>query len=118
MTTDFPTAADGQAVVVDHKTCRRFADLDPGQLALYAEAVRQQRGCEVRTGAFDEYRLVPSLARVRTPVFRRSQVTIGPEKLPALRRRYQAAWPTMTALHRASGNPPRADDCWFCRPAW
>ena len=76
---DLVLADGGACLVVDHKTCRSFGDEhDAGQLVLYAEHVRQARACEVRTGFFDEYRLVPNLTRVRTPVFRRTGFDVGP----------------------------------------
>ncbi|MBN2449944.1 MAG: PD-(D/E)XK nuclease family protein [Lentisphaeria bacterium] len=107
-------------VVVDHKTTRRFGEPDAGQLMLYAEHLRRALAAAECTAFFDEYRLVPDLARVRKPVFRRSQVPIPPASTPALVNRYRRAWEVMTRIQRGD-RPNPASDCWFCNrsvPRW
>jgi len=114
---DLVVSGSDSCLVVDHKTCRTFTDQDPGQLVLYAEYVRRSRGCDVRKGAFDEYQLVPNLNRVKKPVFRRTEVNVGPERMPSLVDRYRRAWKVMDKIHHTR-EATRGYDCWFCRSRW
>jgi hypothetical protein len=102
-------------VVVDHKTSKRFGDPDADQLGLYAEYVRRSRDVARCAGAFDEYRLVPDLQRVRKPVFRRTSVSVARSGLPAMVRRYRRAWEMAEQIRHENSATP-ADDCWYCRP--
>ncbi len=100
-------------LVVDHKTGKRFNDEDEGQLVLYSEYVRQRFGAKRCDGVFDQYRMVPNLTRVRTPVHKRTAVKINPKRIAAIVPRYRQAWTTMQSI-RSAGDAPRGDDCWFC----
>ena len=100
-------------LVVDHKTGKRFNDEDEGQLVLYAEYVRQRHGAKRCEGVFDQYRMVPNLARVRTPVHMRTSVKISAKRTAALVPQYRSAWKTMQSIRSAS-DAPRGDNCWFC----
>ena len=102
-------------LVVDHKTSKRFNDLDSGQLELYAQQVRRSRGVAECAAAFDEYRLVPDLRRVRKPVFRRTPVAVSPAGVLAMIGRYGLAWKRIARIRCANDAPPAAE-CWFCRP--
>ncbi len=75
---------------------------------------RRTRAVQDCGGAFDKYRLVPSLARLRTPVFRRTCVQVGPDQFPPLVARYHRAWTRMVRIHQQRHAWP-ADDCWFCK---
>jgi hypothetical protein len=104
-------------VVVDHKTSKRFNDPDPGQLVLYAECVRRAHAGADCAGAFDEYRLVPNLKRIRTPAFRRTVVAVTPASLVGLVERYRRAWGKILRLCTES-DAVAGDECWFCRPRY
>lgn len=102
-------------VVVDHKTGKRFGEPDHDQLVLYAEYIRRRYGAAECRAAFDEYRLVPNLKRIRTPAFRRTAVAVGTSHLPALVGCYRRAWGEMlVAATRGARTAPGAE-CWFCR---
>lgn len=112
---DLVIRKDGACVVVDHKTSRRFGQPDVGQLELYAVHVRRNHAAASCEGAFDEYRLVPNLQRVRTPVFRRTRLALPPSGLAALVERYRRAWTLMARIRRERQAAP-AFDCYYCRP--
>lgn len=112
---DLVLRADRSYLVVDHKTSKRFNDLDLGQLELYAEYVRRSREVTECAAAFDEYRFVPNLQRVRKPVFRRSPVAVSPAHVPAMIGRYTRAWERIARIQCEDDATPAAD-CWFCRP--
>jgi len=112
---DLVLRADRSYVVVDHKTSKRFNDLDSGQLELYAEQVRRSREVTECAAAFDEYRLVPDLQRVRKPVFRRTPVAVSPAGVPAMIGRYARAWERIARIQGEDDATPGAE-CWFCRP--
>lgn len=112
---DLVLRANRSYVVVDHKTSKRFNDLDPGQLELYAEQVRRSREVTECAAAFDEYRLVPDLRRVRKPVFRRTPIAVSPAGVPAMIGRYTGAWERIARIQCEDDATPAAD-CWFCRP--
>lgn len=101
-------------VVVDHKTSKRFGAPDADQLVLYAECTRRSHDGAGCTGAFDEYRLVPDLKRIRKPAFRRTWVPVSESCLPALVRRYRHAWLAMKRI-RSTADAVPGPDCWFCR---
>ncbi|MDP2138836.1 MAG: PD-(D/E)XK nuclease family protein, partial [Candidatus Didemnitutus sp.] len=103
-------------IVVDHKTSKTFNDLDPAQLVLYAEHIRRQQNTRCVVGAFDEYRLVPDLTKIRKPVFRRTPVSVDRSLLPALARRYRQAWVKIQSIDR-DGQAEPAFDCWICNGA-
>ena len=105
----------GSYVVVDHKTSKRFNDPDPAQLVLYAKHVRQRHGASAVVGAFDEYRLVPDLKRVRKPVFRRTPVSVDPAALAPLIARFRRAWKLIATIHRDRHATP-SPDCYTCNP--
>ena len=100
-------------LVIDHKTGKQFTPQDEGQLVLYAEHVRQRYGAGRCDGVFDQYRMVPNLAKVRTPVHRRTAVRIGPKRTAALVRRYQEAWESIQSIRSAS-DVRRGYECWYC----
>jgi hypothetical protein len=104
-------------VVVDHKTSKRFGEPDGDQLVLYAEHVRRAHDGVRCKGAFDEYRLVPNLQRVRTPVFRRTPISVPASCLPDLMLRYRHAWLAIKRI-RGEDNAPAGDECWFCKPRY
>lgn len=104
-------------VVVDHKTSKRFGEPDDDQLVLYAEHVhRAHEGVRCK-GAFDEYRLVPNLQRVRTPVFRRTPVLVPASRVPPMVLRYRRAWRAIEQIRDESDAVP-GDECWFCKPRY
>lgn len=100
-------------VVVDHKTSKRFGEPDRDQLVLYAEHVRRANPGFTCAAAFDEYRLVPSLQRARTPVFRRTLFEVTDPLVERLILRYRRAWQVIERLRNASDAVP-SPDCWFC----
>ena len=100
-------------LVVDHKTGKQFSEQDEGQLVLYAEHVRQKYAAGRCDGVFDQYRMVPNLATVRTEVHRRTAVRIGPKRTSALVRRYRNAWETIQSIRSAS-EAWRGEECWYC----
>lgn len=104
-------------VVVDHKTAKRFGEPDGDQLVLYAEYVRRVHDGADCTGAFDEYRLVPNLQRVRKPAFRRTPVPVTASCVPAMALRYRQAWQAITLIRDEDDAVP-GDECWFCRPRY
>ena len=101
-------------LVVDHKTGRRFSDEDEGQLVLYAEYVRRKYGAKRCDGVFDQYRMVPNLAKVRTPVHKRTAVRISSKRSAALVPRYRRAWASIQSIRDAS-DAWRGEECCFCR---
>jgi hypothetical protein len=88
---------------------------DGDQLVLYAEYVRRAHDGADCTGAFDEYRLVPNLQRVRKPAFRRTPVPVSASCVPATALRYQRAWEATKRI-RGENDAVAGDECWFCRP--
>jgi RecB family exonuclease len=100
-------------VVVDHKTAKTFKELDSAQLVLYAEHIRRDHATNAIVGAFDEYRLVPDLSKIKKPVFRRTPVSVDRSFLPALIQRYRKAWKRIARMSR-SRKPAPSPDCWQC----
>lgn len=100
-------------VLVDHKTSRKFNDLDPAQLVLYAEHLRREHAHDRIVAVFDEYRLVKDLGTIRKPAFRRTPVSVGGSLVPPLIRRYREALDQMIAIQH-DGEPSPSSDCWFC----
>ena len=99
-------------LVVDHKTGSRIEKQDAGQLVLYAEHVRRKYGAKRCDGAFDQYRMVPNLEKVRTPVHKRTLVKIRPTRSAALVPRYRRAWTSIQSI-RSANNAWRGENCWF-----
>ncbi len=100
-------------LVVDHKTGKRFNEEDEGQLVLYAEHVRQKYGAARCDGVFDQYRMVPDLDRVRTPVHKRTTVKINAKKTAALVPRFRDAWDLIQSI-RSADDAWRGYECWYC----
>ncbi len=110
---DLVLSQNGAFVVVDHKTSKTFKDLDSAQLVLYAEHIRHDHATNAIVGAFDEYRLVPDLSKIKKPVFRRTPVSVDRSFLPALIRRYRNAWKSIARMS-PSRKPAPSPDCWQC----
>jgi hypothetical protein len=108
---DLVLSQNGALVVVDHKTSKTFKELDSAQLVLYAEHIRRDHATDAIVGAFDEYRLVPDLSKIKKPLFRRTPVSVDRSFLPALIRRYRNAWKRI-ALMSPSRKPAPSPDCW------
>ena len=106
----------GSLIVVDHKTSKKFNDLDPAQLILYAEHIRRQHKARAIIGVFDEYRTVDDLTTIKKPAFRRTPVSVDPSLLPDLILRYRNAWKQIIAID-SDGKPSSSPDCWFCNSA-
>jgi hypothetical protein len=104
-------------LVVDHKTSKSFNDLDSAQLLLYAEHLRRRHATHCIVGVFDEYRLVPDLAKVIKPAFRRTPVSVDRSLLAFLIRRYRKAWKDISNMRR-DRHPAAAPDCWKCNGSW
>lgn len=100
-------------LLVDHKTSKKFSDLDPNQLVLYAEYIRRRHDKLPVIGVFDEYRLVSDISTARKPVFRRTPVAVDRTFLPSLVREYRDAWKKIKQIER-DGAPPPSPDCWKC----
>ena len=66
-------------------------------------------------GMFQYRTLGEALATSKTkkPAFRRTPVSVDRSFLPALIRRYRAAWKRITRIHE-DGEPPPPPDCWQC----
>lgn len=114
--TDIVLRRTDSVIVVDHKTSKSFNNRDPAQLVLYAEHIRRQQNTQCVVGVFDEYRLVPDLAKIRKPAFRRTPVSVDRSLLPALVRRYRQAWKQIQSIDR-DGRPEPSPDCWKCNSA-
>lgn len=112
---DLILRAGASYVVVDHKTGKRFGDLDYDQLELYAEHIRRRYGAVECRAAFDQYRLVRNLRRIRTPAFCRTTVGVGASHLPALVGSYRRAWGAMRAAATRGARAAPGPECWFCR---
>ncbi len=112
---DLVLSRDGSLLVVDHKTSKKFNDVDSSQLVLYAEFFRRQHSTTAIIGVFDEYRLVPDLAKINKPAFRRTPVSVDRCFLPKLIARYRKAWKQMLSIQK-HGEPAGSSDCWTCHP--
>jgi len=110
---DLVLKRDESFLLIDHKSSKKFNDHDPAQLILYAEHLRRTHETDAIVGVFDEYRLVPDLSKTKKPAFRRTPVSVDRSSLPALIRRYRAAWKRITRIHK-DGEPPPSPDCWQC----
>ena len=65
----------GRAIaVVDHKTGKRFNELDSMQMAIYKQHVLRKHKAKECSTWFDQYRWVEDLRRIRKPAFQRTQV--------------------------------------------
>ena len=100
-------------MVVDHKTGRNFHDQDELQLVLYREFIRREHKPKRCLAAFDEYRWVNDLGRIRKPAFRRTAVKFGRWSWHSALRRTEEAYRTIRSIE-GTGEASSQDECWMC----
>ena len=100
-------------LVVDHKTGGNFYDQDELQLILYREFVRRTHRPRRCLAAFDEYRWVNNLGRIRKPAFRRTSVKFGRWSWHSAVRRAEEAYRTIRSIERTGEASPQRE-CWMC----
>jgi hypothetical protein len=89
---DLVLRKDGVTAVVDHKTGKRFNELDPMQVAVYRQHVLRKHRTKECSAWFDQYRWVDDLGRIRKPAFQRTQVHLRSTSWATALRRFHSGY--------------------------
>jgi len=99
--------------VIDHKSGKKFYELDRLQLAIYHEYARRRYGAEQCAGYYDQYRWVNNLDTIRKPASRRTKAPIRKGTWNTVLRRVAKRYRQMMKIEQA-GTAVGASDCWGC----
>ncbi len=104
---------NGTMAVIDHKTGSIFSPHDPLQMAIYRQYVRTQSPEATCRMAFDNYRWVAHLGRIRKPAFWREEVPAALAGWGPAVERLKAGYARMRQI-TATGWAPRLGACFRC----
>jgi len=109
---DLVLSKGNQYVVIDHKTGKKFNELDALQLAFYREFVLKEYSAKKIDTFFDQYRWVNNLDRIRKPAFVRSKVLISTNEIKkSIKRAHQA----YIGMCKMKAPFKQNDECYGCQ---